>query len=140
MVIYSQVLNSVLFFFLFPERKVFLKKLNNRFSISESFLINIIDLFESIRQGLFTEFASLLVVVHNFVVEDREVKSKSKSDWVACVQRFRGGLSKLIVLEGTVFNDLELVSIGALSNISVIISDHFVEETLSLIGGSDAHA
>mgnify|MGYP007004968377 CR=1 FL=1 len=32
---------------------------------------------------MFTKFACLLVVVHNFVVEDGEVKSKTKLDWVA---------------------------------------------------------
>jgi len=85
---YSQVFNVVLLFFFFPEGKVFFKELDDGFGISESFLINVINLLESIRQSLFSEFASLFVVVHNFVMENREVKGKSKSDWVAGVQGF----------------------------------------------------
>jgi hypothetical protein len=84
----SEVLDGVLFFLFFPERKVFLKELNDGFGISESLLINIVDLLEGIRQSSFSEFASLLMVVHNFVMEDREVKGKTKSDWVACVKAF----------------------------------------------------
>jgi hypothetical protein len=43
----SEIFNGVLLFFFFPEREIFLKKLNDRFGISESFLVNIIDLFKS---------------------------------------------------------------------------------------------
>jgi len=84
----SKVLDGVLFLLFFPEREIFFKKLNDGFGISESLLVNIVDLLEGIRQSSFTEFASLLMVVHNFVMEDREVKGKTKSDWVACVKRF----------------------------------------------------
>ena len=82
----SEVFDGVLFFLFFPEREVFFKELNDGLGISESLLVNIVDLLESIRQSSLSEFAGLLVVVHNFVMEDREVKGKSKSDWVACVK------------------------------------------------------
>ena len=82
----SKVFDVVLFFLFFPEREVFFKELNDGLGISECLLVNIVDLLESIRQSSLSEFAGLLVVVHNFVMEDREVKGKSKSDWVACVK------------------------------------------------------
>jgi hypothetical protein len=124
----------------FPEGEILLKELNDGFGISESFLINVINLFESIRESGFTEFTGLFVVVHNFVVEDGEVKSESKSDWVASVQGLGAGLGELIVLESTVFDGIELVTLGALSNVSVVVTDHFVEESFGLISGSNTHA
>jgi len=140
MVTCSQVLNSVLFFLFFPEGKVLLKKLNDGFGVSEGFLINIVDLLKSIRQSLLSKFACLLVVVHHLVVEHGEVQSKSKSDWVACVQTLGGGLSKLVVLKSSILDGLELVSVGALGYVSVVVSDHLVEEGLGLVGGGDSHA
>jgi len=46
----------------------------------------------------------------------------------------------LIVLEGTILDSVELISGGALSDISVIISDHLVEEGFGLVGGGLSHA
>jgi hypothetical protein len=129
-----------LFFLFFPEGKVLLEKLNDGFGVSEGFFVNIVYLFQGIRQRLFTEFACLLVVVHHLVVEHREVQSKSKSDWVACIQAFGGGLGELIVLQGSILDGGELVSVGALSDVSVVVSDHLVEEGLGLVSGSNSHA
>ena len=108
--------------------------------ISEGFFIDIIDLLESFSESGFSEFTSLLMVVHNLVVEDREVKSKSKSNWVAGVQGLGAGLGKLIVLEGSVLDGVELITLGALSNVSVVVTDHLVEESFGLIGGGNSHA
>jgi len=124
----------------FPERKVLLEEFDDGFGISESFLINIVDLLKSVGESGLTEFTGLLVVVHNFVVEDGEVKSESKSDWVAGIEGFGGGLGELIVLEGTIFDGIELVTLGALGNVSVVITDHFVEESFGLVSGSNTHA
>jgi hypothetical protein len=129
-----------LLLFFFPEGEILLKEFDDGFGISEGFLIDVINLLESIRESGFSEFTGLLVVVHNFIVEDREVKSKSKSDWVAGIQRLGRFLSMLIVFEGTIFDDIELITLGALSNVSVVISDHFVEEGFGLIGGGNTHA
>jgi len=136
----SEVLNSVLLLLFFPERQVLLKKLNDRLSVSEGFFINIVDLFEGIRQCLLTKLTGLLMVVHYFVVEHREVKGKSQSDWVACVQTLRSLGSHLVVLEGTVLNSLEVLLRCALGNISIVISDHFVKEGFGFISGSNLHA
>ena len=80
------------------------------------------------------------MVVHDFVVEHGEVKSKSKSNWVASVQALGGGLSLLVVLKGTVLDSGELISSGALGNVSVVISDHLVEESFGLVGRGNLHA
>ena len=126
--------------FFFPEGEILLKEFDDGFGISEGFLIYVINLLKSIRESGFSEFTGLLVVVHNFIVEDREVKSKTKSDWVAGIQRFGRISSFLIVVKGSIFDDIKLITLGALSNVSVVISDHFVEESFGLIGGGNIHA
>jgi len=80
------------------------------------------------------------VVVHNFVVENGEVKSESKSDWVACVEGGRGLAGLLVVLEGTILDSVELISRSALSNVSVVVTDHLEEECLGLVGSGLSHA
>jgi len=75
------------------------------------------------------------VIVHNFIVEDGEVKSKSKSDWVASIKGLRAVLCKLIVLKGTVFDCFKLITLSALGNVSVVITDHLVEEGFGFISG-----
>jgi len=80
------------------------------------------------------------MVVHNFVVEDGEVKGKTKSDWVAGVQGSGASLSKLIVFEGSILDSLELITLGALSNISIVVTNHLVEECFGLIGLSNGEA
>ena len=82
----SQILDSILLLLFLPERKILLEKLDDGLGISEGLLINIIDLFERVREGSLSKLAGLLVVVHNLVVEDGEVKSKSKSNWVASIK------------------------------------------------------
>jgi len=89
---------------------------------------------------LLAEFAGLLVVVHNLVVEHGEVESKSQSDWVASVQGLRSGLGELIVLESSVLDGVQLVSVSTLSDVPVVVTDHLVEESLGLVSGSDSHA
>ena len=89
---------------------------------------------------MLSEFAGLLVVVHNFVVEDGEVKSESKSDWVASVEGLGGLAGELVVLEGAVLDSFELISLGALSNVSIVVTDHLVEEGLGFVGAGLTHA
>ena len=49
-------------------------------------------------------------------------------------------MGQLIVFEGTVLDDIKLALLSALGNISIIISNHLVEEGLGLVGGSNLHA
>ena len=66
----SEVLDSILAILLFPERQVLLQELDDGLSISEGFLIDIINFLEGLRESMFAKFACLLVVIHDFVVED----------------------------------------------------------------------
>ena len=73
-------------------------------------------------------------------MEHGEVQGKTQSDGVASVQRLAHLVGKLVVLQSAVLHGLELVSAGALGNVSVVVADHFVEEGLGLIGRGDLHA
>jgi len=73
-------------------------------------------------------------------MEHGEVEGQSQSNWVAGVKRLRGGLGELVVLKGTVLDSVELISLSALSNVSVVITDHLVEEGLGLISAGNSHA
>ena len=90
--------------FLLPEGEVLLEELNDGLGISEGLLVNVIDLLESVREGLLSELAGLLVVVHDLVVEDREVEGETKSNWVAGVEALGASLGELVVLEGAIFD------------------------------------
>jgi hypothetical protein len=136
----SQVFNGVLLLLFFPEGEILLKEFDDRFGISEGLLIDVINLLESIWESSFSKLTGFLVLVHNFVVEDREVKSESKSDWVASIEGFGTGLGKFVVLKSTVLNDIELITLSALGNVSVVITDHLVEESFGLISGGNIHA
>ena len=76
----------------------------------------------------------MLVVVHNLIVEDREVKGKTKSDWVAGIQGFALSAGLLVVLKCSIFDCFKLISNGAFSDISVVVTSHLIEESLSLVG------
>ena len=80
------------------------------------------------------------MIVHNFVMEYREVKSKTKSNRVAGVQRFRSALSELIVLESTILDGIKFISLGTFSNVSIVVTHHLVEESFGLISSSDSNA
>ena len=136
----SEVLDGVLLLFLLPEGEVLLEELDDGLGVSEGLFIDVIDLLESIGEGGLTKLTGLLVVVHHFVMEHGEVESQSQSDWVAGVKRLRGGLGELVVLKGTVLDCVELATLSALSNVSVVITDHLIEEGLGLISASNTHA
>ena len=46
----------------------------------------------------------------------------------------------MVIFEGTILNAFELVSSGALGNVSIVISDHFIEESFGLISGGSRQA
>ena len=82
----SEIFDGVVTLFLLPETEVLLEELDDRLGISEGFFIDIIDLLQGLGQSLLTKFTGLFVVIHHFIVEDREVQSKTKSNWVACIK------------------------------------------------------
>ena len=81
----SKVFNTIVTLLFFPEADVLLEKLDDGLGISESFLVNIVDLFKGLRKCIFTKSAGFGFVTNNFVFEDTVVQSETKSNWVAGV-------------------------------------------------------
>jgi len=69
--------------------------------------------------------------LHNFVVEDGIVKSKTKLNGVAGGEISGNLFSLFVVLEGTISSLVQFVSASALCHVSVVVTDHFQEESLS---------
>ena len=68
------------------------------------------------------------MVLHDFVVEDREVKSKSKLDGVA---GWEGNLVSFFVsLECILLNLLKLGTLGVFGDVAVVVSLHRAIEDL----------
>jgi len=81
-------------------------------------------------ERLVGNLASLLVVLHNFVLEDREVKSETKLDRVA---RLEGNLvGRFVSLESVLLNLLEVVTLGVLGDVAEVVTNHLDEEGLGL--------
>jgi hypothetical protein len=67
----SKVVDLVATLFLvFPESKVLLEKFNNALGVTEVILLELVNFVKCILESLVGKFASSLVVLHNFVVED----------------------------------------------------------------------
>ena len=81
----SQVIDIVIRVFLlfFPESKVLLQELDDALGVAEVFFFEFIDFVESLLKSLVSEVACGLVVLHDFVVEDRRVEGKTELDWIA---------------------------------------------------------
>ena len=126
----SEVLNSVVSILFLPEGEVLLEQLNDRLSISESLLIDIVDFLKGLGEGNLAKLTGLLVVVHNLIVEHGEVKGKSESNGVACVELLGELLGLEVSLEGSLLDFLESGFTGGLGNISVVVTDHLLEECL----------
>ena len=70
------------------------------------------------------------MVLHDFVVEDREVKGKAELDWVA---GGKGDLVGAVVgFEGVRFGGLEVSTLGVLGNVTIVVTDHLDKEGLWL--------
>ena len=132
---HSKVVNlSILFL---PERQVLLQEFNDGLRVSESLLGAIIELVEGVLEGFLSEFASLLNITHDLIVEHREVQGQAESDGVAGSQVGNAELLGLLVgLQGLLFAVLESVSLGVLGDVSAVVTDHLEEEGLGLsLGG-----
>jgi hypothetical protein len=55
---------------LFPECEVFLEEFNDGLRISELIFGEVIDVFESSLEALISQLAGLLMILHDFIVED----------------------------------------------------------------------
>ena len=125
----SQVINCVvvLLFFL-PESQILLEELDDTLSVTEVFLLELINLVKGFLQCLVSEFASVFVILHHFVVEYREIKGKSKFDWVAWLKC--NTVSIVVSLKGLLFHFLKLCILCILGNVTVVVTNHLHEECL----------
>ena len=130
--LYSHVVDlSFLVLLLSPKSEVLLEKLNDALGIAEVVLLELIDLVESLLESVVSEIAGLLVVLHDLVVEDREVKGKTELDGVA--GRKGDGIGFVIGLKCLVLDGLKLVFLGVLGDVAVVVTDHLHEESLGLV-------
>ncbi len=123
----SEVINIVVaIFLLLPKGQVLFKKLNDALSVTEVVLLKLVNLVQSILEGLVSKFASSLVIFHDFVVEDREIKSKTKLDGVAWR---KGNLIGLFVSFKSLLLDLfHKGTLCILSDVAVVVTNHLYEE------------
>ena len=136
----SKVLNSVVGIFLLPEGQVLLEQLNDGLGVSEGLLVDIVNFLEGFREGSLTELACLLVVVHHFIVEDREVEGEAEADWVAWIETLGKTVSIRVSFECALFHFFERFLWCRLSYVSVVIADHLLEESLGLVLSSQFEA
>ena len=128
----SEVLDLVatVLLFLFPEGQVLLEELDDALGVTEIVFLEFVNLVQSVLESAISELAGGRVVLHDFVVEDREVKSKSKLDGVA---GWEGNLvSFFISLECILLNLLELGTLSVFGDVAVVVTDHLHEEGLRL--------
>ena len=86
-------------------------------------------------EGLVSKLASSLVVLHDFVVEDREVEGEAELDRVA--GRKRDLVCLLVGLEGILLDGLELVTLGVLSDVAADARLQLREQDQGLRGKVD---
>jgi hypothetical protein len=110
----------------FPKAKVFFQQLNNAFCVTEIVFFKFINLVKGVLEGLVCKITGCFVVLHDLVVEHREVQCKAKLDWVAWRQ---GDLVGFVVgLQSFLFDLFHLLTLCILCNVAIIVADHFNEE------------
>ena len=113
-----------------PEGEVLLEELNDGLGITEVVLLELINLVESLLEGGVSEGASISVVLHDFVVEDREVESKTKLDGVASGKFY--AVSFVVSAKGSLLDFLKFGILGVLRDVAVVVTNHLDEEGLGL--------
>jgi hypothetical protein len=113
-----------------PQGQVLLKELNDTLGITEIVLLEFVNLVESILEGLVSELAGGLMVLHDFVVEDGEVEGETELDGIA---GGKGDLVSFVVgLEGVLLDLLHEGTFSVLSDVAVVVADHLDEESFGL--------
>ena len=88
----SKIFNLIVFkFFLSPQGKILLEKLNNLFGFSELLFLNLnlIDNLDSISQSFFTKFTRLILVFRDLVCEYGVAEGQTEFDRVAIAKALR---------------------------------------------------
>ena len=121
----------LLLVFLLPESKILLEQLNDRLGIAKIILLELINFVKSLLEGLIGELTGSLVVLHDFLMEDRKFKGKTELDGVV---RGKCDLVGLVVsFEGLNLDTFELVGLSVFSDVAVVVTDHLDEEGSGLI-------
>jgi hypothetical protein len=127
----SEVIDCVVTgLFLLPEGQILLEELNDTLGITEVVLLELVDFVEGLLESLVGEIAGDLVILHDLIVEDREVKGKAELDGVARGERNLVGF--LVGLESVLLDGLEEGICRVLSDVAVVVTDHLDEEGLGL--------
>ena len=99
-------------------------------------LWEVFDVSNSIIESLLGHFTSFAWLVHDLIVEHREVKSETKSDWVGGLEVFIGLLSGIVVGgESVLSNLLVVLTLGVFTDVSVVVSFHLEEKDLAFSCG-----
>jgi len=114
-----------------PQSKVVSDELHNSGRVLVLFLVQMLDVSNSVVESLLGKVAGLGGLVHDFVVEDREVKGKTKSNGVGGLKVLGGNIRGLLVgIEGTVSNTLVSITGSVFGDVSEVITLHLEEENL----------
>ena len=122
----SQVLDGLATFLFFPESEVLLEELDDGLGVAEILFGNLINLVKGRLESLLSKLAGTLLVLHNFIVEDREVKCETELYRVA--GRKINLLSLGVGLKGLSLNLLKLLILGSLGNVTIVVADHLDKE------------
>lgn len=120
-----------------PESKVVSDELHDGSGILVLVLLDLIDVSNGIIEGLLGKLAGFGGIILDFVVEDRVVQGKTKSDGVSSLKVLFGFLSCAFVGIMSVISSFIVISTaGVFRDVSVVISLHFVVEDQSFGVGS----
>ena len=127
----SQIVDFVtVFLFLLPESEVLLEQFDDALGVTEVVLFKLVNLVESLLEGLVSELACSLMILHDFVVEDGEVQGEAELDGVARRQSDLVGF--IVSLECLLLHRFKLVGFSIFSNVAIVVTDHLNEESFGL--------
>ena len=122
---------ATIFFFFLPESQVLLQELDDALGVTEIVFLKLVDLVEGFLESFVGELAGGLVVLHDFIVEDRKVEGQTELDGVAGWEC--NNVCLVVSLERVLLYLFEEVSLGVLGDVAVVVANHLHEEGLSLI-------
>ena len=110
--------------------KIIPQQLHDQRGVLVAFLTQGIQLGNGVIESLLGEMACLVRRVENFVVEDGEIQSKTKTNWMSrCKVGLRDFGGILVSLEGLVSGSLALVTKSEFGQVAVVVSLPDVETT-----------
>ena len=119
---------AAIFFFFLPESQVLLQELDYALGVTEIVFLKLVDLVEGFLESFVGELAGGLVVLHDFIVEDREVEGQTELDGVAGWEC--NNVCLVVSLERVLLYLFEEVSLGVLGDVAVVVANHLDEEGL----------